>query len=139
MGRARTQFDEKGIQVRTEVQRALPAASTDGAIVSQILEGIPQGKRGAVEVHVDREKAIREAILGAGEHDVVVIAGKGHETEQISVDGIGGLVRRHFDDREVAGKYLRERMLRGEPATAGGCRRCAVCDDPHSSALQRQS
>lgn len=40
VGRARTQFDEKGIQVRTEVQRALPAASSDGAIVARILDNL---------------------------------------------------------------------------------------------------
>lgn len=115
MGRAAAELAD-----RVVVTSDNPRTESPSAIVSQILEGIPQGRRGAVEVHVERENAIREAILGAGEGDVVVIAGKGHETEQISSDGLGGLLRRHFDDREVAGKYLRERRLRRAGAAAGG-------------------
>ena len=37
----------------------------------------------------------------AGEGDVVVLAGKGHETYQ-EING----VRTHFDDREEAAKWL---------------------------------
>jgi hypothetical protein len=40
---------------------------------------------------------------------VVVIAGKGHETEQVLPDGAGGTIRTHFDDREVARTILEER------------------------------
>jgi UDP-N-acetylmuramyl-tripeptide synthetase/UDP-N-acetylmuramoyl-tripeptide--D-alanyl-D-alanine ligase len=49
----------------------------------------------------DRNKAIRAALLLAKEGDLVLIAGKGHETYQ-EVNGL----RHHFDDREVAGGYL---------------------------------
>jgi UDP-N-acetylmuramyl-tripeptide synthetase len=51
---------------------------------------------------VDREKAIRRAIEAAGPGDVVIIAGKGHETYQILKDKTIP-----FDDREVARAVLR--------------------------------
>jgi UDP-N-acetylmuramoyl-L-alanyl-D-glutamate--2,6-diaminopimelate ligase len=50
----------------------------------------------------DRERAIRKAIEGAEPGDVVILAGKGHETYQILRDG-----PIPFDDREVAGRVLR--------------------------------
>lgn len=50
----------------------------------------------------DRERAIRKAIEDAGPGDVVILAGKGHETYQILRDGPVP-----FDDREVARRILR--------------------------------
>jgi UDP-N-acetylmuramoyl-L-alanyl-D-glutamate--2,6-diaminopimelate ligase len=50
----------------------------------------------------DRERAIRKAIEGAEPGDVVILAGKGHETYQILKDG-----PIPFDDREVARRILR--------------------------------
>jgi len=52
---------------------------------------------------VDRGTAIRKALGEAREGDVVVLAGKGHETYQILKDG-----KVDFDDRDVARKVLRE-------------------------------
>ena len=52
----------------------------------------------------DRKEAIREAINIAGEEDVVLIAGKGHETYQI----IGHNVF-DFDDREIARQIIKEK------------------------------
>jgi UDP-N-acetylmuramyl-tripeptide synthetase len=49
----------------------------------------------------DRRDAIAKAISKAGQNDVVIIAGKGHETYQL----IGG-EKFHFDDREVAAEAL---------------------------------
>jgi UDP-N-acetylmuramoyl-L-alanyl-D-glutamate--2,6-diaminopimelate ligase len=49
----------------------------------------------------DREKAIRTAIQKAEPGDVVILAGKGHETYQILKDG-----PIPFDDREVARRAL---------------------------------
>ena len=54
-------------------------------------------ERADVVVEVDRELAIRRAIDEAGAGEIVLIAGKGHETTQES----GGEIR-HFDDREIA-------------------------------------
>lgn len=50
----------------------------------------------------DREKAIRRAIQEAQPGDVVILAGKGHETYQVLKDGPVP-----FDDREVAKRVLR--------------------------------
>lgn len=56
-------------------------------------------------VIVDRREAIAAAIEMAAPGDVVMIAGKGHETYQ-EVMG----VRSHFDDKEVAAEYLKRRL-----------------------------
>ncbi len=52
---------------------------------------------------VDRETAIRKAVEEAREGDVVVLAGKGHETYQILKERTIS-----FDDREVARRVLHE-------------------------------
>lgn len=83
-----------------------PRSERPGEIVNEILAGVPQNRRGAVSVHVEREQAIRECVMHAGSGDVIVIAGKGHEKEQVLSDGKGGLVRVPFDDCEVAKRAL---------------------------------
>ncbi len=57
---------------------------------------------------VDRERAIRLALEQAREGDVVLIAGKGHETCQVFKDRT--IV---FDDREVSRRILRDLGFRG--------------------------
>ena len=59
-------------------------------------------------VEPDRAAAIKLAIAAAGEGDVVLIAGKGHEDYQIV-----GSARRHFDDREQAAALAAEREAAG--------------------------
>lgn len=86
-----------------------PRTERPGEIVDQVLAGIPQAMREHVGVQVDRARAIRLAIDCAAPGDVVVIAGKGHETEQVLPDGAGGTVTTHFDDREIARQVLAER------------------------------
>jgi UDP-N-acetylmuramoyl-L-alanyl-D-glutamate--2,6-diaminopimelate ligase len=61
--------------------------------------GFPHSK---YEMIVDRGAAIKKAIEMASPNDVVLIAGKGHETYQII-----GTVKNHFDDREVAREVIR--------------------------------
>jgi UDP-N-acetylmuramoyl-L-alanyl-D-glutamate--2,6-diaminopimelate ligase len=71
-------------------------------IMSDALVGLQKtGKPYLAEV--DRAKAIRMALESAREGDVVIIAGKGHETYQILKDRTIS-----FDDREVARGILRE-------------------------------
>jgi UDP-N-acetylmuramoyl-L-alanyl-D-glutamate--2,6-diaminopimelate ligase len=53
-------------------------------------------------IEPDREKAIRAAINKAGPGDIVLLAGKGHETYQVLKDKTI-----NFDDREVARRILR--------------------------------
>ena len=54
-------------------------------------------------VEPDRARAIRKALEAAAPGDIVVLAGKGHETYQVLKDGPIA-----FDDREVARAALRE-------------------------------
>jgi UDP-N-acetylmuramoyl-L-alanyl-D-glutamate--2,6-diaminopimelate ligase len=71
----------------------------------QIIEDIVAGlENGSYEIIPERERAIRRGIYMADRDDIVVIAGKGHENYQI-ID----TERIHFDDCEVAHKYIRER------------------------------
>jgi UDP-N-acetylmuramoyl-L-alanyl-D-glutamate--2,6-diaminopimelate ligase len=70
-------------------------------IIRQIVAGFTSMKK--VTVEADRRAAIGLALRQAREGDVVIIAGKGHETYQII-----GEVRRHFDDCEVAAEVLRD-------------------------------
>jgi UDP-N-acetylmuramoyl-L-alanyl-D-glutamate--2,6-diaminopimelate ligase len=67
-----------------------------------IIEEIRVGMDGAETVEPDRAAAIALAVEEAGEGDVVVIAGKGHEQGQ---EFRGHTVP--FDDREVARDALR--------------------------------
>lgn len=62
-------------------------------IVAQIVAGMPEQP----QVILDRAQAILTAIWGADEKDVVLLAGKGHETYQEFADG-----KLPFDDREWA-------------------------------------
>lgn len=71
------------------------------AIISQICAGF--GTRTNFEVVEDRAKAIAMALAVAREGDVVLIAGKGHETTQ-EIAGVQLL----FDDRETVSKALME-------------------------------
>lgn len=58
----------------------------------------------------DRERAIKKAIEMAGPGDVVILAGKGHETYQTLRDG-----PIPFDDREAARRNLRALGYAGRP------------------------
>src|SRR5262245_1763195 len=69
-----------------------------------IIEDVLQGTGLDVEIDPDRRSAIERAVSVAGDGDVVVIAGKGHEQGQ----DVGGVVS-PFDDREVAREALRGR------------------------------
>src|SRR3546814_8295598 len=70
-----------------------PRAEDPREIIEQIAAGMP----GAPRVEQDRALAILSAIWSAGPEDVVLLAGKGHETYQESQG-----VRAPFDDREWA-------------------------------------
>jgi UDP-N-acetylmuramoyl-L-alanyl-D-glutamate--2,6-diaminopimelate ligase len=71
-----------------------PRSEDPAEIARQIAAGL--AGHASVETIVDRERAIAEAIAASHAGDVVIVAGKGHETEQI----IGG-EKFHFSDAEV--------------------------------------
>ncbi|MCW5754023.1 MAG: UDP-N-acetylmuramoyl-L-alanyl-D-glutamate--2,6-diaminopimelate ligase [Phycisphaeraceae bacterium] len=76
-------------------------------IIREIQGGIDHEARAIV--HVDRAEAIRAAIAQAEPADIILIAGKGHEREQLLPDGQGGIVRRDFDDADHARAALARR------------------------------
>ncbi len=78
-----------------------PRSEDPLAIMNDALVGIRRFDTPHI-VEPDREKAIRRAIQQAGPGDVVLIAGKGHETYQVLKDKVID-----FDDREVARRVLR--------------------------------
>lgn len=77
-----------------------PRSEKPEGIIAEILTAFAAEARQPY-VEADREQAIRWALQHAGPGDTVLIAGKGHETEQIV-----GTQRHHFDDREVARRNL---------------------------------
>lgn len=95
-----------------------PRTESPNDIITMVLSGIDQSQRERVRVQPDRARAIHDAIIDASTGDVIVIAGKGHETEQILPDGMGGTRTIHFDDREHAKRALRERRLRAKESDA---------------------
>lgn len=80
-----------------------PRSEDPRTIIDEILAGVPADARGTVLPVVDRAEAIHHAAREADDHDVVVIAGKGHETTQTFADRVVD-----FDDRQVAAAALRE-------------------------------
>jgi UDP-N-acetylmuramoyl-L-alanyl-D-glutamate--2,6-diaminopimelate ligase len=92
-----------------------PRTESPGAIIDEILAGIPAAARPHVRVDADRERAIHRAVESAADGDLVLIAGKGHEDYQLLPDGRGGVVRRDFDDRLVAKAALAARARSAAP------------------------
>jgi len=86
-----------------------PRSEQPSAIIDEILAGVPSSLRGKVAVHPQRDRAIEESIRSAQNGDVVLIAGKGHERDQLLPDGRGGIKRIAHDDRVCARTAL-ERM-----------------------------
>ena len=83
-----------------------PRSEDPEAIIAEVLTGFDAAARPKVRTEVDRAAAIRAALATAGAGDVVLLAGKGHESYQII-----GAQRVPFDDAEVAARAADE--LRG--------------------------
>jgi UDP-N-acetylmuramoyl-L-alanyl-D-glutamate--2,6-diaminopimelate ligase len=94
MGRVASELSDYTLVTSDNPRGESPDAIMD-AIMSGVLEGSPVGRV------MDRRAAIAEALAMARSGDVVVIAGKGHETYQIVGDE-----SLPFDDREVARELL---------------------------------
>jgi len=77
-----------------------PRSEDPQKIIEEMEAGVTKGSFKSI---IDREEAISEAIRQAKENDIIVIAGKGHETYQI----IGSEIN-EFDDRLVASRVIKE-------------------------------
>ena len=77
-----------------------PRTEEPAAIIADIVKGIDSDKNN-FEVIENRVKAIHHAMDIAENHDIIVLAGKGHETYQ-EIHG----VKHHLDEREVVAAYL---------------------------------
>ncbi len=77
-----------------------PRTESLDRIISDMLLGVPSNSK-KVTVEKDRKKAILSAWHTAGEHDVILIAGKGHEDYQIFKEKTV-----HFSDREIAAALI---------------------------------
>jgi len=82
---------------RSEDPLAILAAMLDGVLL------VPQAERARVIIEPDRAAAIAQAVALAAPGDVLVVAGKGHETGQY----VAGSVL-PFDDREVTADALEQ-------------------------------
>lgn len=83
-----------------------PRTEDPDFIISEILPGL-EGTATPYVVEADRVKAIHYALDHAQTDDVIILAGKGHETYQII-----GHEKRHLDEREVVADYISKRTNR---------------------------
>lgn len=78
-----------------------PRSENPEDILAEMSTGVPIDRKKFCLVIADRREAIRTACTLAQKGDVVLIAGKGHETYQ-EIKGI----KHHFDDREILKECL---------------------------------
>jgi UDP-N-acetylmuramoyl-L-alanyl-D-glutamate--2,6-diaminopimelate ligase len=76
-----------------------PRSEDPATIIADAAKGLT-GRARAAKI-LDRREAIKAAIEGSRDGDIVLIAGKGHETYQ-EIKG----VRHPFDDRKIARQFL---------------------------------
>ena len=77
-----------------------PRSENPTDIINDILEGMKKTKT-PYKVIENRKEAIFYALENAVKNDIILLAGKGHETYQILNDGTI-----HFDEREVVGEFF---------------------------------
>jgi UDP-N-acetylmuramoyl-L-alanyl-D-glutamate--2,6-diaminopimelate ligase len=80
-----------------------PRSENPEEIIQDMKKGIPAEKGNRVISIVNRKEAIRTACLMAEADDIILIAGKGHETYQ-EIQG----VKQHFDDKEIVKEIFNE-------------------------------
>ncbi|UCG48159.1 MAG: UDP-N-acetylmuramoyl-L-alanyl-D-glutamate--2,6-diaminopimelate ligase [Phycisphaerales bacterium] len=73
-------------------------------IITEIVAGFQNPASSTIAIEPDRKKAIESALKTAEKDDIVLIAGKGHETYQII-----GKEKLHFSDHEIARECLYKR------------------------------
>lgn len=79
-----------------------PRSEEPEAIIADIIPGLDQVEDSRYAIIVDRREAIRHAVNCGKKGDLIIIAGKGHETYQLVKDKV-----LEFDDRRVAAEFLK--------------------------------
>ncbi len=92
-----------------------PRSEDPEAIISEVAAGCAEKAKLALEA--DRRQAIYRAVAEAAPEDIVLVAGKGHETEQITREGA-----HHFSDAEVLREAFNERREHALEAREAGAR-----------------
>ncbi len=80
-----------------------PRSEDPEVIIDEMIAGVNPAYADRVEHITDRAEAIRRAVALASPGDIILIAGKGHETTQVI-----GTTEFHFDDREEVRKAFEE-------------------------------
>jgi len=78
-----------------------PRTEDPNAILDDMKQGLDKSADMKTLVIADRKEAIKTSVVMAEAGDIILIAGKGHETYQ-EVNG----VKNHFDDREIVREYF---------------------------------
>jgi UDP-N-acetylmuramoyl-L-alanyl-D-glutamate--2,6-diaminopimelate ligase len=81
-----------------------PRTEQPEGIIGEIITGFEKPAAETIIVEPDRKKAIELAVKNAAEDDIILIAGKGHETYQIIGDK-----KFDFSDSDVARQFLTKR------------------------------
>ncbi len=97
MGQVAAEFSQKLILTSDNPRYEKPED-----IIAQMKEGIPEEKKKSVLSIADRREAIKTAVILASGGDIILVAGKGHETYQ-EIEG----ERQHFNDLEVLQEFLK--------------------------------
>jgi UDP-N-acetylmuramoyl-L-alanyl-D-glutamate--2,6-diaminopimelate ligase len=72
-------------------------------IIDDIIAGFENSQAQNITVEPDRKEAIRLSIIKAKPNDIVLVAGKGHETYQII-----GKQKFDFNDKTIAQNFINE-------------------------------
>jgi UDP-N-acetylmuramoyl-L-alanyl-D-glutamate--2,6-diaminopimelate ligase len=80
-----------------------PRTENPDQIIKDIIPGFENPDSQTILIEPDRKKAIESSIRTAGKNDIVLIAGKGHETYQII-----GKQKFDFSDKQIAQEYLKK-------------------------------
>jgi UDP-N-acetylmuramoyl-L-alanyl-D-glutamate--2,6-diaminopimelate ligase len=83
-----------------------PRTEDPATIIDDMISGLDEQN---FVVEIDRKKAIERAIKRAKKNDIILIAGKGHETyQEINHQ------RFDFDDRQIASNFIRQVIEKGD-------------------------
>jgi len=106
MAKVAAQLADSVIVTSDNPRTERPKDIIDGIVAGFNLRDTSDERQATKTIEPDRKTAIELAVQNAHKDDIVLIAGKGHETYQII-----GTERIDFDDRQVAEECLKKRIL----------------------------